>query len=49
LAADGVGFSFKSSICYYVGLPGVKQKRKEIIARLMELAETKNDTILYAA
>jgi type I restriction enzyme, R subunit len=33
----------------YVDLPGVKQRRKEIIARLMELAETKNDAILYAA
>lgn len=33
----------------YIGLPGIKQKRKEIIARLVELAETKNDTILYAA
>ncbi len=33
----------------YVGLPGIAKNRKAIITRLMELAETKNDTLLYAA
>lgn len=30
-------------------LPGIVKNRKPIISRLMELAETKSDTILYAA
>ena len=33
----------------YGGLPGIAKSRKAIITRLMELAETKNDTLLYAA
>jgi type I restriction enzyme, R subunit len=33
----------------YTDLPGIVQKRKIIITRLMELAESKSDTILYAA
>jgi len=33
----------------YAALPGIVKKRKAIISRLMELAETKSDTILYAA
>ena len=33
----------------YKDLPGIVKKRKAIISRFMELAESKSDTILYAA
>ena len=33
----------------FVGLPGIVEKRDQIISRCMELAEKNNDTILYAA
>ncbi len=33
----------------YAQLPGLVAKRKQVISRLMEIAEKNNDTILYAA
>jgi type I restriction enzyme R subunit len=33
----------------FVGLPGIIQNRKQIIARIMEIAEKNNDIIRYAA
>lgn len=32
----------------FAGIPGIIAKRAQIISRIMELAESKNDTILYA-
>jgi type I restriction enzyme R subunit len=33
----------------FVNLPNVKKNRSQIISRILEIAETKNDTVLYSS